>query len=134
MSNYLSTVPMYRYDTPCGHHTFYRQPIPLGEYGFCRQCRGYFVHDGMLVREYPPRDSLHRKISDNRLAGMVDDAIIRDRVAALLETTLDSDEITDDEALSVTGAVADIVGTSQRTVQRVARDMGVSIIRKDARK
>jgi hypothetical protein len=121
--NYYSGIPTYRYELGCGHSTHYQQPIPLGEFGYCQSCRKYFVHDGMVNREITPKDSRHRTIPDMTVAQRVDQAIMRSRVAELLEATDTADGELNQPTVEM---VADVTQTSTITVWRVASDMGLT--------
>lgn len=127
MRDYFSEVPRYKYELPCGATVFYRTPVPVGEYGYCQQHKHYFVNDGgSLVHERAPRNA-RRRLADMEVASREDEAIIRNRIQAVLQET---DSI--DVGLTETDMkmVADITDSSVRTVYRVAADLGMTIERR----
>lgn len=113
--DYTLDVPAYRYDLPCGHRVFYRTPVEVNEYGYCRQCKDYWQRDH-TVEEHAPRGKKLR-LSDRQLAERIDDAILKNRIADIL--------IWRDGWSSSAEEVAQIVGCNRKTVLMVMSDLGL---------
>lgn len=135
---YTAQVPAYRVDLPCGHQFRSQTPVvPLSldldqdedyEHGIawvpCRSCKTDFAFTAaeLLETQKPPRDSAKRRISENRLAKLADDALLRDRVAEVLKTT---------GGIVPASVIAANAGVSVRTVERVAADLHLDLRRSD---
>jgi len=143
--DYLLNVPAYKYNLPCGHHAFYRVRLDLNGFGYCHDCREYFVNDPMRVPEVPPHNrrgrlSVDPEKCDDKLSRLVDDALIRNRIADNLDA-MNIYQLADDGSsnsdvvdTAITETVAKAAGATIETVRQVARDVGYDYTRKTLRR
>lgn len=138
--SYVDQVPSYRVDLRCGHQFRSQTPVvPLAQdvdqdedpdngvaWLHCRPCKADYAFTAAELEfaQKPPRDSAKRRISENRLAKMADDALLRDRVAEVLRNT--GGNVPAD-------VIAANAGVSLRTVERVAADLNLPLRATDER-
>lgn len=136
--SYINQVPTYKITMWCGH--VFRSTVPLVPLAhdldqeedqdqgtawlYCRTCKTYgeYSASDLEVVQQPPRDSAKRRISENRLAKLNDDAVIRDRVAAAIKSTMGTVPL---------DVIAANLGVSPRTVDNVSADLGFVLRRTD---
>lgn len=116
--DYTIDVPTYHYYPCCGHEIRYHVPITHGEYGYCQECRDYFIFDFSVAEVIPLYPNRRRHYSPDEIARLLDFAIMRNRIADLMVDigpgiTRDSEDI-----------IMGLTGASHWLVREVQRDLG----------
>jgi hypothetical protein len=113
--DYVATVPCVIYSPPCGHRIRLHELLDdlANDWVYCQPCRTYYVLATCKIM----RPVVSGRPATNKMLGyLMDKAIIKTRVAVLIVKY-------GERTHEVDCMIAEQVGCSQRTVERVAQDV-----------